>query len=122
MPQVLKFLVIDDDTAIRTTLSDILEVKGFDVVAVGTGTEGIDKVKSEDFDVAIIDIRLPDIKGTEVLKQIKRTKPQINCIIITAYPEEDPSNTLSQGASGFFIKPIDLDEMLSVIEKVVGGK
>ncbi len=122
MAKVLKFLVIDDDMAIRKTLSDVLEAKGFDVVSVGTGLEAVEKVKQETFNVAIIDIRLPDIKGTEVLKQIKQLKPQVNCIIITAYPEEDPGKTLSQGASEFFIKPIDLDRMLNVIQKMAGGR
>lgn len=120
MVSALKFLVVDDDLAIRKTLSDVLEVKGFDVVAVGTGLEAVEKVKMESFNVAIIDIRLPDIKGTEVLKKIKELKPTINCIIITAYPEEDPGKTLSQGAADFFIKPIDLDRMLKVIQKMAG--
>lgn len=122
MATALKFLVIDDDAAIRQTLGDVLEAKGFDVVTVGTGTEAIEQIKKTDFNVAIIDIRLPDIKGTEVLRQIKQIKPRTNCLIITAYPEEDPSKTLDEGAEEFFIKPIDLDKMLQVIHNMTDQK
>ena len=118
MGRDLKFIVIDDDLAIRKTLGDVLEAKGFSVVTVGTGKEAIERVKAEHFNVAIIDIRLPDIRGTEVLKQIKQIKPQINCIVITAYPEEDPAETLKHGAADFLVKPIDLDRMLGLIQKM----
>lgn len=118
MAAALKFLVVDDDESIRKTLEDVLEAKGFSVVTVGTGKEAIELVKKNDFNVAIIDIRLPDIKGTKVLVQIKQIRPLTNCLIITAYPEEDPSKTLDEGAEEYFIKPIDLDEMLQVIEQM----
>lgn len=120
MGEILKFLIVDDDMAIRMSLADVLKAKKYEVVAVGTGTEAIAKVKEEPFNVAIIDIRLPDIKGTEVLKNIKAINPKINCLIITAYPEEDPGKTLSQGAVDFFIKPIDLDRMLEIIRRMAG--
>lgn len=118
MAELLKFLVVDDDIAIRTSLSDVMKAKNYEVVAVGTGAEAIEKVKEQEFHVAIIDIRLPDVKGTDVLKKIKEINHNINCLIITAYPEEDPAKTIDQGAVDFFIKPIDLDRMLEIIRKM----
>ena len=67
-----KILIVEDDPELGKTLSDVLEVKGYSPVAVLTGKEGVTAVKEEDIPLALLDLKLPDISGIEVLKEIKK--------------------------------------------------
>ena len=79
-------LVVDDDAEIRKTLSKILEKKGYLVETVESGEKAIEASDERFFNVALIDIRLPDMEGTELLEKLKKTMPEMVKIIVTGYP------------------------------------
>ncbi len=115
-----KLLIVDDDQNACYTLSDIFQDKGYIVEAASTGKGAIDKVKKTEFNVALIDIKLPDMDGTALLKQFKRIKPDIVCLIITGHAAlQNVISALKEGASGYFVKPLVIDEVVIRVEEAL---
>ncbi len=106
-------LVIDDDPATCETLSDIFAAKGYQVSAVGSGRAGLEEAARQAFDAVLIDINLPDISGTEVLRQVRQEHPESVACIITGHASiANAVETLQHGASEYFVKPLDIDAIL----------
>jgi len=113
-------LVVDDDPSIRKVLAAILEEKGYNVEAVDTGKKAISKSKIRFYNLALIDIRLPDMEGTELLTQMKQTVPKMIKVMITGYPSiQNAVDALNKGADAYIIKPLEIDKALSVIESLL---
>jgi DNA-binding NtrC family response regulator len=111
-------LIVDDDTSIRKVLTAILEEKGYDVEAVENGRRAIEKTKIKFYNLALIDIRLPDMEGTMLLSEMKENVPKMIKIMITGYPSlQNAVEAINKGASAYIIKPIDIDNALVTIEK-----
>jgi len=111
-------LVVDDDAAIRRTLSRILEKEGYLVEAVESGGKAIEVSNERFFNVVLIDIRLPDMEGIELLEKLKRTEPRMVKIIVTGYPSlKNAVEAVNKGADGYVLKPFDAGELLAMIEK-----
>jgi len=116
--QRASILVVDDDAGIRKTLSKILEREGYLVENVENGKQAIEASKKWFFNVALIDIRLPDMDGTELLDRLKDTEPKIVKIIITGFPSlQNAVEAVNRGADGYVLKPFDAGELLAMIEK-----
>ena len=110
-------LIIDDDAGIRKTLSKILEREGYVVKGVENGKQAIEASKEEFFNVALIDIRLPDIEGTKLLDKLKETEPKMVKIIVTGFPSlQNATDAVNEGADGYILKPFDVKELLTMIE------
>jgi DNA-binding NtrC family response regulator len=110
-------LIIDDDAGIRKTLSKILEREGYVVKDVENGKQAIEASKEEFFNVALIDIRLPDIEGTKLLDKLKETEPKMVKIIVTGFPSlQNAIDAVNEGADGYILKPFDVKELLTMIE------
>ncbi|UCF58657.1 MAG: response regulator [Candidatus Bathyarchaeota archaeon] len=117
MSEKANILVVDDDPSIRKTLTAILEEKGYDVETVETGKEAIRKSKTSFYNLALIDIRLPDMEGVNLLTKMTETKPRMAKIIITGYPSlQNAVEALNKGADAYIIKPFDIDKMLATVE------
>jgi DNA-binding NtrC family response regulator len=113
-------LVVDDDPSIRKVLAAILEEKGYNVEVVDNGKKAIGKSKTRFYNLALIDIRLPDMEGTELLTQMKQTVPKMIKVIITGYPSiQNAVEALNNGADAYIIKPLDIDKALSIIENLL---
>jgi DNA-binding NtrC family response regulator len=111
-------LVVDDDAGIRKTLSKILEKEGYLVETVENGQEAIKASNKRFFNVALIDIRLPDMEGTRLLERLKEHEPKMVKIIITGYASlQNAIEAVNKGADGYVLKPFDATELLAMIEK-----
>ena len=100
-------LIIDDDKAILKSLKSILEMKGFRVATAENGREALEKVCSDFFNLALIDIRLPDIDGTSLLQEFQQLVPMMKKVMITGYStEENAIDSLNLGADGYLRKPV----------------
>jgi len=110
-------LIIDDDAGIRKTLSKILDREGYFVRDVENGQQAIAASKERFFNVALIDIRLPDIEGTKLLDKLEETEPKMVKIIVTGFPSlQNAIEAVNQGADGYILKPFDVKELLKMIE------
>ena len=113
-----KILIVDDDENIRKVLMAILEDKGYDVEAVGTAREAIKKTDKKFYNLALIDIRLPDMEGIDLLTKIRDTTPRIRKIIITGYPTlQNAVDAVNRGADAYITKPFDVERVLSTINE-----
>ncbi len=81
-----KVLIIDDDKLTREVVVNTLTKEGYEVQSTESGKVGIYKIKKEDFDLVVLNTKLPDINGITVLSEIKKTKPSIEIILITTHP------------------------------------
>lgn len=118
MEEKPRILLVDDDTSIRKVLKAILEEKGYIVDTAESGRQAIKKSKKNFYNLALIDIRLPDMEGTKLLNKLKVSKPKMRKIIITGYPSlQNAIEALNKGADAYIIKPLDMDKTLATIEE-----
>jgi DNA-binding NtrC family response regulator len=111
-----EILVIDDEEGIRKLLATILTEKGYNVDTAANGEEAIRKANEKVYNIALIDIMLPDISGVELLTQIKEVKPRTRKIIMTGNPSfQNAVEALNRGADAYVMKPLDVEKMLSTI-------
>jgi two-component system response regulator AtoC len=112
MHKVRTILVIDDEASIRESLEMFLREKGLVVYTASTGAEGLQLWHDRDPQVVILDIRLPDISGLEVLREISAGNPDVKVIMITAYHDmETTIEAMRHGAYDYIHKPLDVDEL-----------
>lgn len=118
LSQKASILVVDDDAGIRMTLSRVLEKEGYLVETVENGEQAIEASKKWFFNVALIDIRLPDIEEIELLGRLKVTEPKMVKIIITGFPSlRNAVEAVNKGADGYVLKPFDSGKLLMMIRK-----
>ena len=118
MPALRRILVIDDETAIQESLEMFLREKELEVFTAGTGADGLAAYGKYHPHVVILDIRLPDVSGLEILNYIVATDPEAKVIMITAYHDmETTIEAMRQGAFDYIHKPIDVDELESAVLK-----
>jgi len=111
-----KILIVDDDKNFCTSMTDILEAKGYEVESENSGETAIAKVKEKSFDVILMDIKMPAMNGVEAFKQIKKISPKTAVIMVTAYSLEDLiKEALREGAFGVLRKPLDIDKLIEQI-------
>jgi two-component sensor histidine kinase/CheY-like chemotaxis protein len=115
-----RILVVDDDHSTCKILSLIFERKGYDIETAHTGREAIDKAQTGFFNVALLDIKLPDMQGVELLSPLKELHPDMDIIMITAHASlETAMSALNQGASLYITKPLNMEEVLPTIKEVL---
>jgi len=111
-----RILVVDDDESIRKAISVILEDKGYAVDTAASGKEAIEKTKTVFYNLALIDIRLPDMEGTELLTQMKETTPRMVKIIVTGFPSlQNAMEAVNRSADAYVIKPVRIEDLLRTI-------
>jgi DNA-binding NtrC family response regulator len=111
-------LVVDDDADLRKNLSSILSKEGYSVETVENGKQATRISEKSRFDIALIDIKLPDMEGTELLHRLKENQPHMVKIIITGFPTlENAMETVNEGADGYILKPFDVEKLLEMIRK-----
>ncbi len=113
-------LIVDDDPSLRKTLSDILRAKSYMPIAKETGKAALERVKDELPAVALIDLKLEDMSGLEVMKEIKERSPGTECIVLTGYASKESAiEATNLGAYGYLEKPYDMDQLLLMIQRAV---
>ena len=116
-------LIVDDDPKMRELLTSILENSAFIVETAGDGKEAIKVCKKFPVDVALIDVELPDIKGTKLLSALKALQPKMVRIIITGYPSiENAVTAVNEKADGYILKPFNPTDLLEMIKKLIADK
>ena len=111
-------LIVDDDVTICRTISLVLENEGFRTDSAHSGKEALEKLDNAYFNAAILDIRLPDGEGTELLRTFRTSSPQTVKIMLTGYPKlENAVEALNQGANAYLIKPVHPEELVKVLNE-----
>lgn len=120
-----KILIIEDEASIRRVLSKILaeENDQYLISEAADGEEGLEKIKAEDFDLVICDIKMPKKDGEEVLQEAKKIKPEIPFLMISGHGDlETAVNTMRYGAFDYISKPPDLNRLLTTVRNALDNK
>jgi DNA-binding NtrC family response regulator len=114
-----RILVVDDEQIIRESLSFILRKEAYNVEEAANGKEALSKHESNPFDIIITDIEMPEMKGVELLRQIRQRTPQALVVIVTAFGSvETAVQALREGAADYILKPINFDDLLYRVKKL----
>ena len=113
-----RILIVDDDESIRKTMQTILEDEGYLVDLAATGNEAIDMTQERIYNLALLDIRLPDMEGVELLKLMKTNVPRTRKIMVTGFPSlQNAVTSVNENADAYLIKPVDIEKLLSVVKE-----
>ncbi len=114
----IKILIVDDEKGLRTGTKRLLESEGYQVECAENGTDGIKAGSSKEFDLALIDLKMPDVDGIKVMKEILKVHPDTICIIATAFASyETAIESTKYGAFSYIPKPFTPDELLHQLEQ-----
>jgi DNA-binding NtrC family response regulator len=118
MSEAARILIIDDDENIRKVLQAILEDEGYIVETADTAKKGIKKSEKAFYNLALIDVRLPDMEGIELLSKLRNTKPKMRKIIVTGYPTlQNAIAAVNKGADAYVMKPFEVEKILQTIRE-----
>ena len=113
-------LIVDDDMSVRTIFSSILRKEGYRVTAVKNGYEAIKAIDEDNFDLALVDLRMPGLDGIQVLEKIKNRRPRTRVIIYTGYGSvEDEAEAMRKGAVDYLNKPFSSHELKAGVKKAL---
>ncbi len=113
-----RILIVDDEESIRKVLATILEEEGYFVDTAKNGKEAIEKSEANFYNLALLDIRLPDMEGTELLTAMRKTTPKMIKVIMTGYPSlHNAVKAVNKGADAYILKPFDIDDALRTIKE-----
>jgi len=120
MPSNPRILVIDDDENIRTVFRMNLESRGYTVETASNGEEAIRKAGERPYQLALIDIKLPDIEGTELLKVLAKVAPTMKRMIVTGFPTlQNAIKAVNQGADMYVLKPVRMEDLFRKVEELL---
>lgn len=112
-----KVLIVDDEERFRTTMFKLLSVRGLDAHVAANGKEALEKLRKNSYDVVVLDVRMPEVSGMEVLPEIKKIDSFIEVIIMTGYASVATAREIMKlGAYDFLLKPYSIEELLDKIE------
>ena len=113
-------LIVDDDPKFRKSLCDIIRLQGYPPLAVAKGKTALDRAKKDRPAVALIDLKLPDMDGLEVMREIKKRSSDTECIVLTGYgSQESAIEAVNLGAYGYMQKPYDVEQLVLTIRRAV---
>jgi DNA-binding NtrC family response regulator len=116
----IKLLLVDDEVGYLEVLSKRLTRRGFKVTTATSGSEAIRALRNWDFDVAVVDLKMEDMDGIEVLKVFKHMEPSVQVIILTGHGSERAARDgIDEGAFDYLLKPIEIDQLISRVRAAV---
>jgi two-component system response regulator CpxR len=110
-----RILVIDDDLSILRVFKNILEKEGYIVEIAETGKDALEKINNEKFDVCLVDVRLPDMDGTDLLLNMTNDSRTIKIIITGFSTDEVGKKAADYGADDFLVKPVKAEELIATV-------
>ncbi len=118
MAEKAKILIVDDDENIRKTMKAILEEENYSVDLASNGKEAIRMSKEKMYNLALLDIRLPDMEGVELLQLLKEYVPRTRKIMVTGYPTiQNAVTAINKNADAYLLKPVDIEKLLQIVKE-----
>jgi DNA-binding NtrC family response regulator len=117
MEHVIKLMIVDDEARFLNAIAQRLRKRGFDVRAISNGPEAIEVARKEKFDIALLDLKMPEMDGSEVLKMLKKEHKFLEAIILTGHGSLDSAIELTKlGAFGYLPKPYEFEMLLNTLK------
>lgn len=116
----IKVMIVDDELEFANTLQERLEIRGFEAVVAGCAGEALTLVRQYRPNVVLLDLKMPDMSGIDVLTEIKEFDPGIEVIILTGHGGgADKKTGMERGAFDYIMKPVDIKELVSKLHQAV---
>ena len=116
-------LVVEDDAAMLELLREALDEDGYDVAVASGGRAGVERVKAGGIDLVVSDVKMPDLDGLDMLREIKAVEPSPYVITITAFGSIDTAiRAVKLGAFDYITKPFEIEQLLRAVEKALGER
>jgi DNA-binding NtrC family response regulator len=113
-----KILIVDDDENVRETMKAILEDENYRVEIATNGKQAIQMSNEKMYNLAFLDIRLPDMEGVELLKLMKEYVPRTRKIMLTGFPTiQNAVTAVNEKADAYLLKPVDVEKLLEIVKK-----
>ena len=117
---MIKFLIVDDEPDVVDSVSELFTLRNYNVITATSGTQALEMVKKENPNIIILDIRMPDLSGMDVLKEVRKTNPKTRVIMLTGVEDDATKNmAIGLGASGYLTKPYSYSELLDMARKLI---
>lgn len=117
----MKILVVDDDPIVLDSCKLVLEAEGFDIASVPSADKALETMENDDFDLLLVDVKMPEHDGMYLMQEIEKKWPQIPIVVMSGYPTpETIANGMKMGAAKFIPKPFTPDELLETVRQVIG--
>jgi len=117
MGDKIKLLVVDDEKRFLETITKLLEPRGFDITPVSSGKEAIEAARQEEFEIALVDLKMPGMHGERVLETLKKEHEFLEVIVLTGHGSTDSAiRSAELDVHGFLQKPCELDTLLHVLK------
>lgn len=118
MEKQKNILVVDDDKSILRIITRILQKQGYNTQTAETGREAEEQINNQSFDLALIDVKLPDTDGVDLLQKMQATRPNMIKIILTGFASMDNGiKALNAGADAYLVKPVEPTELLKILKE-----
>jgi DNA-binding NtrC family response regulator len=119
----IRLILIDDEVGFTTVMAKRLARRGLDVTSAFSGSEAIQAMRKAEYDVAVLDLKMEDMDGIEVLKIFKKMDPGMPVIMLTGHGSEKSANEgMEYGAYDYLFKPYEFEELLEKIHAAAGGR
>ena len=119
----LKVLLVDDEEELVYTLEERLQLRGIDAEGVTSGEEALKRLQEKEFNVVILDVKMPGMKGLDVLEEIKRDYPTTEVILLTGRGSiKESQDGIKAGAFDYLIKPVNIDDLIAKMRDAIGNK
>jgi len=119
----MKILVVDDDPIVLDSCRLVLEAEGFDIASVPSADKALETMENDDFDLLLVDVKMPEHDGMYLMQEIEKKWPQIPIVVMSGYPTpETIANGMKMGAAKFLSKPFTPDELLESVHEVLNLK
>lgn len=123
MPPKPRILVVDDEERFRNTMCKLLTVEGYEASTAGSGQDALQELRNNSYDLVILDVRMPEMGGVQVLSEIKKIDAALEVIIMTGYASVDTAKEIMKlGAYDYLLKPYVISELLEKIDAAYDRK
>src|SRR5690606_26118869 len=118
-----RILVVDDETAARSALTELLREEGFEVQSAGDGFKALGRLDGWSADIVITDLKMPGMDGIQLMEKVRERSPDVSVVVMTAFGTvESAVEAVKQGADDYLTKPLHLGQLLVVVERVLGHR
>lgn len=123
MERKINILIVDDEEIVRESLMNWLKEDGYDVECAANGKKALEKLPERDWTLAMVDLKMPGMDGIQLMDEIKKIRPEISVIIMTAYATVDTAvKAIKKGAHDYIVKPFNPEDVSMVIKKIIEHK
>jgi two-component system response regulator HydG len=116
--KIIRVMIVDDDQDLAESLADLLQVHGYEVDIAKDGQDAVEHARSQDFDIAFMDVRMPVMNGVDSYFAIKKMKPEARIVMMTGFKEPILERAINAGAEGPLHKPFSVEDMLKLVETI----